>query len=181
MSCRKIKNSLCEEERFFFCELEKRSRRLCPKDYFPYKGDCLYKSPKPALLPKAKEQCANRGGQILDIKSLGIYKFIQLHSILIDSMDLHLGFNFTDHNNLVYADGSKYDFNTSFDFDGENVKFGGLDCVFLKRGIGYKPREIKCFHKFEFYCIWHRKKSSNKLGLSWAKFSGALVNFDYQD
>ena len=149
-------NINCDEKRHFFCQLQLEPKRSCPKDYFPYKDSCYYKSPVPALLPSAKEQCAKRGGQLMDIKTTALYNFIQLYSKKVRSADVYLGFNFTKGKDPLYADGTLYSFNDSYDFGGENVKFGGLDCVYLKSGIGYKPREIDCSHSFDFYCVWRR-------------------------
>ena len=152
----KAMNINCDEERHFFCQLELETKRVCPADYFSYKDSCFYKSGAPALPHKAKEQCANRGGKIMDIKNHALYQFIQLYSQHVRAFDVHLGFNMTKGVDQLYADGTLYNSNNSYDFGGENINFGGLDCVYLKRGIGFKPREIECSHVLDFYCLWRR-------------------------
>ena len=91
---------------------------------------------------------------MMDIKNQALYQFIQLYSIQVNSLDVYLGFNMTKGKDQLYADGSIYNFNDSYDFGGENINFGGMDCVYLKKGIGFKPREIECSHVLDFYCVW---------------------------
>ena len=149
-------NINCDEKRHFFCQLPLHTKRDCPIDFFFYKASCFYKSFSPAFLPGAKEQCANRGGLLLDIKNEALYQFIRLYAQAVRSLDLHLGFNLTKGADQLYADGTSYNQSSSYDFGGENRQFGGMDCVYMKMGIGFKPRESDCSHSMDYFCLWTR-------------------------
>ncbi len=55
-----------------------------------------------------------------------------------------------------YFDDSEYNAE-SYDFDGDNIKFVGKECVYAKRGIGFKPRGTECTENMNYYCLWNRK------------------------
>ena len=57
----------------------------------------------------------------------------------------------------LYSDSSPYVEGTSYNFEGDSVKFAGKECVYLKRGIGFKPRGTDCLDPMNYYCLWTRK------------------------
>ena len=116
---------------------------------------CLHKNTAKGTLAQNKEDCARRGGIVLPIKSMGLYEFIKLHAASIKAGDLYLGMNQTA-GKMLLTDQTEYTA-SSFDFNGDNTKFGGLQCVYLKRGIGFMPRETTCEEIKEAYCLWRSK------------------------
>ena len=53
-----------------------------------------------------------------------------------------------------YTDDTEYN-TESYDFDGDNVKFVGKNCVYAKRGIGFKTRGTECSDSLNYYCQWN--------------------------
>ena len=50
--------------------------------------------------------------------------------------------------------GNPFDKAVSYAFDEQAVKFGNDDCVILKKGIKYLPRDSKCDVDKQIICKW---------------------------
>lgn len=167
-----MNNVVCDEKKYFFCQTPKIYELSCPKYYFPYKGKCLYKSEFSGTLWENKEICALHGGIVLPIKTKGQFEFIKSHAKASLAGNIYLGMNNTD-GKMMQTDKTEYT-SASYDFNGDSVKFGRLQCVYLKKGIGYLPREDVCEKNYESYCQWigeiliiHDSSSFKKMASFW--------------
>ena len=151
--CRKIKSVSCAGEFYFFCSTPMIPESICPKDFFNYKGDCIYKGTDSVEMTEAMNICAMKGSIVLPIKSEGMFKIAKKYSRSMNSLDLYIGMNLTSQ---LYTDNTDYT-DKDYDFNGESSKFKKGDCVYLKKGIGYAPRSTKCDKKFQFFCLWKGK------------------------
>ena len=61
---------------------------------------------------------------------------------------------------MKYSDNTAFT-DDSFDFDGEKIKFIGKECVYAKKGIGFKTRGTECSEPMNYYCQWNRKYISH--------------------
>lgn len=118
------------------------------------KGKCLYKSNIKAKLEKAKEICAYKGSVVLPIKERAMYQFIRELATVRNYDDLFLGLEMNSKSEGVYSDGSVFDKDTHYSFDQNSDRFGLTKCVYLKKGVGYEPREADCNEKRQFLCQW---------------------------
>ena len=151
----RVLNADCEEVKHFFCEVPKFEERICPREYFPYKGKCLHENKVQGTLWENKKSCAVKGGIVMPIKTKGAFEFIKEHAYSVKAGNIYLGMNNT-HGKMIQTDRTEYT-TSSYDFDGNNNKFGKLQCVYLKKGIKYLPRETTCDGVMESYCQWISK------------------------
>ena len=153
---RKLRTVDCEEKHYYVCSAPTENKLICPEDHFYYQGKCVFKGTAQVSLKEAKLTCAKRGGIVLPIKTKGMYRIIRQYSIAVDALDVFVGMNLTADVGL-YTDNEIYDASSSYDFEGDSIKFADSPCVYLKRGITYKTRGISCEKTLEFYCLWKRK------------------------
>ena len=138
----------------------------CPEDFITYKKQCFFKGKHTLIYDDAEEKCAYRGSQILSIKERGSFEFIRMWSKANKFGNLFLGFNYSTgdpSNPIVYSDGTAYNKSTMYDFDDSRDKFGDAPCVYLKKGVVYKPRNAECDKPNQFICLWKSKHVSQFL------------------
>ena len=75
---------------------------------------------------------------------------------------------------MKYSDNTAFT-DDSFDFDGEKIKFIGKECVYAKKGIGFKTRGTECSEPMNYYCQWNRKYISHihskPINIQWIRTS----------
>lgn len=54
----------------------------------------------------------------------------------------------------LYSDKTVFEKTSSYSFDDSAGKFGSKECVFLKKGVLYKPRSTDCNVPMHYLCLW---------------------------
>ena len=148
-------------KRHFLCSTPRADLRIprpCPNGYWIYKDKCLWVGSDKLEFNDAQARCASRGAIILPIKDRGTYQFVRSLAKQKRYEDMFIGMNFSTHlENPLYSDGSIFNRSTHFVFDSEAEKFGGKECVYLKKGVTYKPRSTHCNETMQFICLWRSK------------------------
>ena len=140
--------------------LEETHPNLCPKSFIRYKNDCYYRSIVMGDYNTSELNCAAKGSRIISIKDRATYQFIRMWAAANKFGDFFLGLNFTTGDPdapVKYSDGTPYNKSEHFAFDDSSEKFGKKECVYLKKGVTYKPRDTTCETEMEQICHWNSK------------------------
>ena len=159
----------CKSKRRFICQLPAHfveEDRVCPFAFRLYKNKCIYdgfgSGRAKYNMREAMELCASRGSIVLPIKDEAMYNFVRIWAGKEKLGDLFLGMNFSSSlPNPVYTDGTSFIKDQSFQFGDDSDKFGDKDCVYLKKGVAFKPRNTDCSTPMNFLCQWNSKCDSN--------------------
>ena len=161
MSYRKLSTDLCGETRHYMCSTPRTdlaSTRPCPAGYRVYKENCLFVGQEVQKYKKAQAGCASYGAIILPVQDKATYHFVQSLAGLKRYQDLYIGMNFSVHlEKPLYSDGTVFNRSMHFQFDSDATKFGTKECVYLKKGVSYKPRSTHCNQTMQYICQWRSK------------------------
>lgn len=104
---------------------------------------------------EGRETCASLGAILLPIKERQTYRFVMAWATDHQIQDIYIGMNFSRSlPTPLYSDGTTFTRGLSYEFDQEATKFGSKECVYLKKGIGYKPRSTDCGRSMNYFCLW---------------------------
>ena len=155
---RKLVLDDCDKKRNFICSTSRADlayKRSCPAGYRRYKKECIFISQELGNYKEKQVDCAAFGAILMPIKDKATYKFIQSLGQLKKYKDLYLGMNFSlNLDNPMYSDNTVFNRSIHFEFDSESSKFGAKECVYLKKGVSYKPRSIECDVPMQAICLW---------------------------
>ena len=138
--------------------LESTHSTLIPKSFIRYKNECYYHNVTPGDYNTSELNCATKGSRIIAIKDRATYQFIRMWAAANKFGDFYLGLNFTTGDPsapIKYSDGTPYNKSEHFAFDDSAEKFGNKDCVYLNKGVTYKPRDSSCRTELEQICQWN--------------------------
>ena len=177
---RRLSTDLCDTKRHFICSVPRAdlaTPRPCPAGHRIYKDKCLYVGTEILEYKDARESCAYSGAIILPVKDRATYQFVRSLAKLKKYEDLYIGMNFSQKlDSPLYSDGKIFNRSLHFQFDSEADKFGGKECVYLKKGVSYKPRSTVCNEGKQFICLW-RSKSHDSLDITYSsKFYRAFMS-----
>lgn len=155
----------CKTKRSYICQLPANfveEVRSCPFEFRLYKNKCIYAGFSSGSarfnMREAMELCASRGSLVLPIKDEAMYNFVRIWAGNEKFGDLLLGMNFSNSlSNPLYTDGTSFIRDQSFQFGDDSDKFGDMDCVYLKKGVAFKPRNTDCSTPMNFLCQWNSK------------------------
>ena len=160
---RTITNKDCTEKLPYVCltpSLDQQETQQCPKGFVPYKKACYARGRELTDYDGAEKNCAFNGSRVLAIRDRATYQFIRAFSVANKLLDIYLGINYTTgdpDNPSIYSDGTPFDKDTGYAFDGEREKFGSKNCTYLKKGVTYKPRDTDCTVMMDHICQWNSK------------------------
>ena len=161
-SNRKLLTDLCDKKRHFVCSAPRTdlaTPRACPAGYRRYKDKCLYVGAEKLQYKEAQESCASSGAIIMPVKDRATYQFVRSLAKLKKYEDMYIGMNFSQNlESPLYSDGKVFNRSVDFQFDSEAEKFGTKECVYLKKGVSYKPRSTNCDESKQYICLWRSKK-----------------------
>lgn len=156
---RLITKDICTLKKKYICEgpLLVNFKRVCPPEFKLYKSMCIFaaKDTDHVDYKQSQTQCAKRGSIVLPIKDRGTFEFVRRWAINDRMGDLYIGMNFSVAlETPLYSDKTLFEKDLSYDFDDSAGKFGSKECVFLKKGVLYKPRSTDCKVPMHFLCLW---------------------------
>ena len=145
--------------------------RPCPAGYWVYKEKCLYVGSEMLEYKDAQEKCASYGAIIMPIQDRATYQFVQSLARLKKYQNIYIGMNFSKNlDSPLYSDRTVFNRSLHFQFDSDATKFGTKECVYLKKGVSYKPRSAHCNQTMQYICQWRSKNWENKNRIIFLQF-----------
>ena len=181
------KSADCSEQHYYICETQQLGQvpdYPCPKDYVPYKDECLMPNPRAETYDNAVLSCATKGGIVLPIRDKGIFAFARSFGKIKVRNDVWVGMRkkkvlrsydptksrplieeITD--DLTYSDGENFDIENGYKtfFETKSILRG--ECFGLKSSEEHQLRDYKCKKEAGFICQWQKIQCPNEAGYNY--------------
>lgn len=167
-----IETGYCEDKQPFVCSSRPyyfKPDYHCPKNFYPYRGNCYFPNRKALPYEDAVLECSKRGSVLLPVKDEDFYSFIRIWGSVVVAADTWVGIRkfkwlqFYDEKDdinplqeaittdLSYSDEMPFDPETQFNFGHKRFD---TDCYFFKQSANFELRGIFCNKEKAFICQW---------------------------
>ncbi len=145
----------------------------CPKEFYPYRGQCIHPDFQTVNYDDAAVECAKRGSILVPIKDIEMHQFIMNWASTLLGSDTWIGLrrkrwiqiyeeSASSYHpleeeiqlELTHTDGEPFDPETDYNFGIKKWRGTGDECFFFKQTDKYELQGTLCSKEKSFFCLW---------------------------